>query len=391
VNLARPLLLALDTAGSACSAAVLRGPEVLAAERCAMRYGHAEALVPMIERVAQAAGIPPGGIDIVAAATGPGGFTGIRAGLAAAHGIALGSAARLLGVTSFEAIAAAARTCGSGGGALLVALDSRRSDFYVQLFAADRVSPLSEPAAIPPDRLARHVAGVIDDEPLLIMGDAAEAARAALRGPHGVSPVPDAAAGALGVAAAALHRLRSAAKAEPMQPLYLRPPDVTLPKRRLVPLPAGAAVPLSRLHRACFPEDPWDAASFERILGFHGVFGFVAWFGDTPAGFAVARDLGGEAEILTIGVLPRMRRLGIGRALLADIIAQAGRQGVDSVVLEVAADNEPARRLYASQGFAQVGRRPRYYRRRDGLADALVLRFGRRAAPDGAAAGTASR
>ena len=103
----QPLLLAIETAGSGCSAAILRGAETLAAEHRALRHGHAEALLPMIDRVARAAGVEPGALDLVAAATGPGGFTGIRAGLAAAQGIALASGARLVGVTSFAAVAAA--------------------------------------------------------------------------------------------------------------------------------------------------------------------------------------------------------------------------------------------------------------------------------------------
>ena len=150
-----PLLLAIETAGSGCSAAILRGSEALATEHRALRHGHAEALLPMIDRVARAAAVEPRALDIVAAAIGPGGFTGIRAGLAAAQGIALASGARLVGVTSFAAVAAMSRTRGpdwqsgpvgrarnDGARALLVALDSRRDDLYVQLF--DRVT--AEPA-----------------------------------------------------------------------------------------------------------------------------------------------------------------------------------------------------------------------------------------------------
>jgi ribosomal-protein-alanine N-acetyltransferase len=159
---------------------------------------------------------------------------------------------------------------------------------------------------------------------------------------------------------------------------------------RLAPIPKGAAEPLSLMHRACFPEDPWDAGSFERILALYGVFGYLAWFDEAPVndalgddapvddalgGFIVARDLGGEAEILTLGVLPEMRRLGVGRALLGAVVAQAGRRRIGSIVLEVAADNEAARRLYGMTGFVRVGTRPRYYRRDRVAIDALILRL----------------
>ena len=140
------------------------------------------------------------------------------------------------------------------------------------------------------------------------------------------------------------------------------------------PIPHRAAVPLSLLHRACFPDEPWDADALERILMLSGAFGFCTWEANLPVGFVLARDLGGETEILSIGVIPECRRRGIGRALLGAILVEAERRGGDSVVLEVAADNDPARRLYTGFGFVAVGRRPRYYSRGSGLADALILR-----------------
>lgn len=143
---------------------------------------------------------------------------------------------------------------------------------------------------------------------------------------------------------------------------------------RIAVLPPGAAVPLAAMHRACFPDDPWDADAMARILALPGSFGHLAWQGDNPAGFILARDLGDEVEILSLGVLPAWRRRGIGRALLDAAAGEAARRAVASLVLEVATDNEPARRLYAAFGFTSAGRRPRYYRRLDGTADAFILR-----------------
>jgi ribosomal-protein-alanine N-acetyltransferase len=144
----------------------------------------------------------------------------------------------------------------------------------------------------------------------------------------------------------------------------------------IAPIPAGVAEPLSTMHSACFPEDPWDAEALERIVALSGGFGYLAWHGDTPAGFVLARDLGGEVEVLSLGVLREWRRRGIGRALVDSVVAEAERRRAGSLVLEVATENEAARLLYAAFGFVQVGRRPRYYRRTDGRADALILRRG---------------
>ena len=145
---------------------------------------------------------------------------------------------------------------------------------------------------------------------------------------------------------------------------------------QIAPLPPGAAAALAVMHRACFPEDPWDAAALNLILALSDSFGFWASADAAPAGFLLARDLGGEGEILSLGVLPALRRLGIGRALVDAAVAEAQRREIGSLVLEVAIDNAAARRLYKACGFAPVGRRARYYRRAAGLTDALILRRG---------------
>ena len=142
----------------------------------------------------------------------------------------------------------------------------------------------------------------------------------------------------------------------------------------ITPLPTGAAEPLALLHARCFPEEPWDAEALRRILALSGGFGRLAWQGDMTIGFVLARDLGDECEILSLGVVPESRGQGVGRALLRAVIDEAERQGRPSAVLEVAADNAAARALYARAGFVAVGHRPRYYRRAGELVDALILR-----------------
>jgi tRNA threonylcarbamoyladenosine biosynthesis protein TsaB len=216
-----PVVLAFDTAGSACSVAVGRDGVVVAYERREMRYGHAEALLPMIDRVMAAAGLVAIDVDVIAVSTGPGGFTGIRAGLAGAQGLALATGARLVGVSSFVAAAALVPKADTP---LLVALDSRRADPYAQLFDGTG-SPIGEPAAVLPDRLPSHVAG------LRIAGDAAAAAATALAGQTRIEVLMDTAPDARGVLAAALHQLAACVE-RPARPLYLRPPDVSFPKAR---------------------------------------------------------------------------------------------------------------------------------------------------------------
>ena len=84
-----------------------------------------------------------------------------------------------------------------------------------------------------------------------------------------------------------------------------------------------------------------------------------------PAGFALIRSAPGEEELLLIGVRPRFRKRGLGRILLEAFFAQARKKNADRVFLEMRANN-PARSLYTSLGFEQIGQRRDYYRLSDG-------------------------
>ena len=237
-----PVILAIDSAGLACSAVVAVGDTILSAERVETRHSQAEALMPMVDAAMRKAGLPPAALDLVAATVGPGSFTGIRVGLAAARGIALATDAQLVGVSSFEAVAAglaqglAPPDCGDVQ-FLLIALESRREDLYVQLFAIPW-NPVGPPASVMPATLGEAVNAAIGSAPLLIAGDAAQRAALVLSNCADTIIVEDSAPDAVGVLRAGIHRWRSGAVDAP-RPLYLRPPDVTLPSSR-------RASPLSR-------------------------------------------------------------------------------------------------------------------------------------------------
>jgi len=83
--------------------------------------------------------------------------------------------------------------------------------------------------------------------------------------------------------------------------------------------------------------------------------------------------IGDTAQILTVGVLPPARRRGVGRLLVRALVAEARRRRADEVLLEVREDNEAARRLYAGEGFAVLGRRRGYYEQ--GKVDAVTMRY----------------
>jgi [ribosomal protein S18]-alanine N-acetyltransferase len=144
--------------------------------------------------------------------------------------------------------------------------------------------------------------------------------------------------------------------------------------RRVEALSRSTAGPISLLHQACFPEDPWDAEAIAQIMKIPGFFGQIGWEGEAPAGFALGLALGEEAEIAALGVGPAHRRWGMGGAILDAMCGEARSRGADRVLLEVAIDNAAARALYAGRGFTVIGCRRDYYYRGDRRVDALILR-----------------
>lgn len=126
---------------------------------------------------------------------------------------------------------------------------------------------------------------------------------------------------------------------------------------------------LAGMHRICFVEH-WDKEAMASLLATPGTFGFLAQ-DDGPQGFILCRAAAGEAEILTVMVLPPYRRHKVGAKLLDAAFRSARDAGAQEMFLEVAADNMAGQGLYSTHGFEQVGLRPRYY---DGKTDALVLR-----------------
>lgn len=132
-----PLTLALETSADACSAAIVADGEVLGVRQVEMRRGHAEALVPMVQDVAGAAGVALTALDLIGVTRGPGSFTGVRTGIAAARGFAIASGAPAVGVSSLEAVALGAARGSSESAPILCVLDTRRADYFAQTFDPD--------------------------------------------------------------------------------------------------------------------------------------------------------------------------------------------------------------------------------------------------------------
>jgi tRNA threonylcarbamoyladenosine biosynthesis protein TsaB len=219
-----PRILAFDCSGNGCSAALWSDGKIATHEFEARAVGHAERLVPMLERVLARAGLRFDRLDLLAVTLGPGAFTGVRIGIAAAQGLMLGTGLPCLGLSSLETVAHGVRTTRLAGRALVVALDSRREELFLQGFDAEH-QPLGAPALVPVEDWSRKVpAG-----PLLLAGDGGPRLAARLVGRDLILPegagIPDAA----DLASLAAERWRPGEVAARLEPIYLRAPDVTLP------------------------------------------------------------------------------------------------------------------------------------------------------------------
>ncbi|CAO3372044.1 tRNA (adenosine(37)-N6)-threonylcarbamoyltransferase complex dimerization subunit type 1 TsaB [Azospirillum argentinense] len=224
-------VLGLDTATSGCSAALWDDGAVTARRREPMARGQAEALVPLAQGALADAGCAFDALDRIAVTVGPGAFTGLRIALAAARGFAVAAGLPVVGITSFDAIAHGLPEAERDGRTVLVAVDSRRSEPFLQLFHPD-LTPFGEPAMLEPAAVPGWLDGLLavkdGNRPLLVAGDGAAALRPLLEGRadtvFAAGPgTPDAAV------VAALGARREVGL--PAQPFYLRPPDVSLPRK----------------------------------------------------------------------------------------------------------------------------------------------------------------
>ncbi|MFT7571974.1 MAG: tRNA threonylcarbamoyl adenosine modification protein YeaZ [Paracoccaceae bacterium] len=137
-----PLTLSLETSADVCAAALVADGEALGVRQVEMSRGHAEALVPMVQDLAQQVGVVLTALDLIGVTRGPGSFTGVRTGIAAARGFAIASGAPAVGVSSLEAVArGAARAADMASSPprpiprpILCILDTRRADYFAQTF-----------------------------------------------------------------------------------------------------------------------------------------------------------------------------------------------------------------------------------------------------------------
>ena len=144
----------IDTATEACSIALFQNETLIASDHAVVGRGHAERLLPMIEALPEA-----GRADRIAVDVGPGSFTGVRIGIAAARALAFAWGADLTGYSALTMIAASARAGMPGQQDIAVAITGGHGELFWQRFAGnDSLTPLTSLASTPIAELALLIA-----------------------------------------------------------------------------------------------------------------------------------------------------------------------------------------------------------------------------------------
>ena len=218
-------IFALETSAKAVSAAVSEDGKILVSGYQDTGLTHSRTLMPIVEHILKNTGLTMADMDAVAVAAGPGSFTGIRIGVAAAKGLAFGADKPAIGVST---LAAMARGVAFSDGLVICAMDARRNQIYNALFEAEdgQLARLTDDRAIALADLAEELR--TDPRPMTVVGDGAKLCHTFLT-EAGIScrmaPPHLVMQNATGVAleAESMAAAGKTVSAQALEPVYLRP------------------------------------------------------------------------------------------------------------------------------------------------------------------------
>ncbi len=228
--LTKPLILSIDSALNGCAVAILDTTQnkPLAAISRPMSSGQAEHVVPMIEQALKEAGAQYADIGLIAVVNGPGAFTGIRIGIATAKALGLSLHAPIIGVSTFEAVLRTAfqNEENRGYARVTVILETKRTDFYVQEFDGEG-TPLTSGKCASAQEIRKGLTG----QRTLIIGDGVDRILGEWETfPSSVVGKNSAMTDPVMTAEIGKNTFLKEKYFTEIKPVYLRPPDVTMPK-----------------------------------------------------------------------------------------------------------------------------------------------------------------
>lgn len=224
-------VLAWDTATDHCAAALIRrrdGEVEVLADHAGDFGLHSQTLPPRAARMLEDNHLAPGQVDLLAVGRGPGGFTGLRTGLALAKGLAWGAGRPVLGLGTLEVLAAQILAAEPDPEVLAApVIDARHGEVFYALYG--RSGPVRPPAALRPEKLPAALSAAAGGRPIRVDGPAWPLVQDALAGSGlaGAGAARRVSAVVLAALGAEIFQRGPAAwRSYPPVPLYIRPPDI---------------------------------------------------------------------------------------------------------------------------------------------------------------------
>ncbi len=227
-----PLLLCVETATEVCSVALSHGDRVLGSMAAEEPYQHARELSPLIEKLLRQAAIAFRDLDAISVSQGPGSYTALRIGVSTTKGMAFALGKKIIAVPTLAALALAARKVHPiDRGHYIPMIDARRKEVYMAIYD-ENGSEISAPISV--DLQSPSFSNALNqDHPVLLCGNGMPKAKAIINSPS-IQFVE--------VYCDAIHLVEPALKAWEqerwadtayLEPIYLKPPHVTTPKKRI--------------------------------------------------------------------------------------------------------------------------------------------------------------
>jgi tRNA threonylcarbamoyladenosine biosynthesis protein TsaB len=221
------IILALDTTTRAGGVAIARDEEILVELPGDPARTHGQRLPGDIAAALDRARLRAADLDLLAVASGPGSFTGLRVGIATIQGLAMATDRRVVPVPSLDAVAALARPI-AGNRRIGALIDAQRGEVFSALY--DGEAQIDPPEVATPERTLERWGSLLEEQDVVFAGDGAERYEARLRARFGsaarvAGPLPPL---ARGVAALARRRPAQAVAPHAIRPVYVRRPDAEI-------------------------------------------------------------------------------------------------------------------------------------------------------------------
>lgn len=385
-------VLAIDSSGLTATVAVVEDDQTIAEYTTNYKKTHSQTLLPMIDEMVKMIDADLTSIDAIAVSGGPGSFTGLRIGSATAKGLGLALDKPLIHVPTVEAMAYSMYGCED---IICPLMDARRKQVYTGLYSfshrkKEETGLYDEPVfqilrtqmAVSVEELIRHLN--VYRRRVVFLGDGVpvykEMLTDGLKVPYWFAPSfmnrqRASAVGSLGIRYYEAGRYESAAE---FRPEYLRKSQAereraereknAVPQVRRMTCEDGAAV--AEMEHQLF-SDAWSEKSILETLEQPNSICLIVEKAGRITGYLLAYKAADEAEIARIAVVKEFQRQGAARALLAELEAICGSDGINRILLDVRSGNAAARSLYESAGFKEDGIRQRFYE--DPVEDAVLM------------------